>query len=171
MNAEQIMNAGKNFAAGQLNWLLIITIGIILFYMIKGGAEGFIRTVFEMFSVLVAAAAASFLAPYINKILKVDAPLFSFLIGYFIVWLVLKYTCVVLDIMAKLPIINEFNKATGILAGLVRGVFMVWILFIIITVFRETQMGGNAMEMIMENRILEQLYQGNLIYKLARLFF
>ena len=111
------------------------------------------------------------MAPYINTVLKSDAPLFAFLIGYFVCWLALKYVCAALDIISRLPIINELNKAAGLLAGLFRGIIMVWILFIIITVFRETTWGGTALELIADSDILETIYQSNLILKLAKVFF
>lgn len=157
--------------AEQINWLLVIVGAIALYYTVKGGADGFIRTVFEMFSVLAAALAASLAAPYINSVLKTGAPLFSFLIGYAVFWLVLKYVCAALDLISKLPIINELNKAAGILAGLFRGIFMIWLLFIVITVFREASWGTAALEMIGESRLLTKLYDGNLILRLAKVFF
>lgn len=171
MEADKLLDLGRNLDVEQLNWLMVAVIIIIAGYMIKGGADGFIKTVFEMFSVLAAAAAASFMAPYINTVLKSDAPLFAFLIGYFVCWLVLKYACAALDIISRLPIINELNKAAGLFAGLFRGIIMVWILFIIITVFRETAWGNMALGLIEDSHILKTLYQSNLILKLAKVFF
>ena len=171
MNLEQILNQGKNLDFTQLNWALVVVVILIAGYTIKGGSEGLIRTIFEMFSVLVAAAAASFAAPYLDNLLKIKAPLFSFLIGYLIFWLALKYVCEALDILSKLPIINELNKITGLFLGFIRGVFVVWILFIIITAFGEMEWGNTVMNMIKESRLLNQLYQKNLLLKLAKFFF
>lgn len=171
MDADKLLELGKNLDAGQLNWLLIAVIIIIAGYVIKGGADGFVKTVFEMFAVIVAAIAAAFLAPYIDTVLNKEAPLFSFLLGYFVCWFALKYACMALDIISRLPIINELNKAAGLLAGLLRGIIMVWILFIIITVFRETVWGGIALGMIEDSHILRSVYQSNLILKLAKVFF
>ncbi len=165
MDIEEMINTG------QLNWFLIIVGAIVLSYMLKGAADGFIRTVFEAFSVLAAAAAASFTAPYINNILKTEAPLFSFLAAYMAFWLLLKYVCAALDLISKLPVINELNKAAGVFAGLLRGIFMVWILFIVVTVFQATAWGGAAIEQIERSRLLERLYDGNLLLKLAKVFF
>lgn len=157
--------------AEQINILLIVVALIVLCYTVKGASDGFVVTVFEMFSVLVAAAAASMLAPYVNSMLKKDIPLMAFLIAYLVLWLTLKYVCAALDLISKLPIINELNKAAGILAGLFRGIIMVWILFIVITVFRFTDWGAMALEMVKGNQILLKLYQSNLILKLANAFF
>lgn len=157
--------------AEQINILFVVAAIMILCYTVKGASDGFVVTVFEMFSVLVAAVAASILAPYVNSMLKKDIPLMAFLIAYLVLWLALKYVCAALDLISKLPIINELNKAAGILAGLFRGIFMVWILFIVITVFRFTEWGAAALEMVKANRILGELYQSNLILKLAEAFF
>lgn len=155
----------------QINWLLILAGIIAVYYTAKGGSDGFIRTIFEMFSVLAAALAAALAAPYINSILKIEAPLFSFLIGYVVFWLGLKYACAALDLISKLPIINELNKAAGVLTGLFRGIFMIWILLIVITVFQNTTWGQAAMEMVAQSSILEKLYDSNLILRLAKVFF
>lgn len=154
-----------------LNWLLAAVIIILIGYVIKGASDGFVKTVFEMFSVLAAALAASVLAPYINMLIKKEVPLFSFLIGYIVCWLALKYICMTLDLISRLPLINELNKAAGVLAGLFRGIVIVWILFIVITVFRETAWGSTAFALIKESQLLERLYEGNLILKLAGAFF
>lgn len=155
----------------EINVLFVLAAGIALFYTAKGGKDGFIRTVFEMFSVLAAAVAAAFAAPYINELLKTGAPLFAFLIGYVVFRLLLKYVCAALDLISRLPVINELNKAAGLLAGLFRGIFLIWILFIGITVFRETSWGSAGMAMIEENQMLGKLYSSNLILWLAEMFF
>lgn len=165
MEIEQVFDISK------VNWLLVIAVAIVLCYALKGAADGFIRTVFAMFSALAAAIAAAFAAPYMNGMLKTGAPLFSFLVSYVAFWLLLKYACEALDLISKLPVIHELNKTAGILVGLLRGIFMVWLLFIVITVFRKTALGSEAMGLIGESRILEELYKNNLILTLSKVFF
>lgn len=156
---------------GQMNWLLLLVLVILLFYTVKGSSDGFVLTLFEMFSVLAAATAASVVAPYINGMLKKEAPLLAFLAAFLLFWLALRVVCTALNLISKLPIINELNKAAGILAGLFRGIMTVWILFIVITVFRTTSWGIAALELIEQNRLLKELYQSNLILRLSSVFF
>ncbi len=154
----------------ELNWLLVAVIVILLYYVIKGITDGFVRTIYEMFSVVIVAAAAAFCAPYISEILHIEVTQASFLTGYIILWLALKLLCNALDIISKLPILNALNKAAGVLVGLFRGILMVWLLFILITVFEETTWGSAAMEMLKQSRILQRLYDANLILRLLKIF-
>ena len=51
---------------GSINWLLIFVIAIMAFYSLKGHKLGFIRTVFSMFSTVIALVAASVFSPYVS---------------------------------------------------------------------------------------------------------
>lgn len=57
---------------GTINWVLILVVLIFIFYALRGYKEGFVRTVFGMFSFIIALAVASVLGPDLAKIIKAN---------------------------------------------------------------------------------------------------
>lgn len=53
-----------------MNWVLIVTLLILVSYAIKGHHDGFIKTVFSIFSVIVAIVITIIIAPIISKELQ-----------------------------------------------------------------------------------------------------
>lgn len=85
----------------------------------------------------------------------------AFLITLIIVALVLGLLVNLLDIIAKLPVLDSMNHIGGLAAGLVQGLLVVWILFVIITVCQTTSFGQEMMESINGNIFLKLLYEYN----------
>lgn len=88
-----------------------------------------------------------------------------FLICFIIILVVLKILCFTLDIISKLPILNEINKLAGFALGLLQGLIILWIGCIILTAFGSTEWGQSAFSMIKESKLLEFIYNNNLILK------
>lgn len=89
----------------------------------------------------------------------------SFILTYIIISLILWLICSALNIISKLPLLNSMNKTAGLLAGCVQGLFMVWLFFILLTVFGSTSFGQNTMEMIGESEILSIIYNNNILLR------
>lgn len=53
-----------------MNWLLAVVIGIVIYFGIQGRRRGFIRTVFTLFSLIIALVLTYTLSPYISKSLQ-----------------------------------------------------------------------------------------------------
>lgn len=53
-----------------MNWLLAVVIGIVIYFGIQGRRRGFIRTVFTLFSLIIALVLTYTLSPYISKALQ-----------------------------------------------------------------------------------------------------
>lgn len=77
----------------------------------------------------------------------------------------LAVVCSALNILAKLPLLRQLNEAAGLAAGLAEGVLLVWILFVVLTMFTGSEFGQEAMKMISENPLLDFLYKNNLVSK------
>ena len=92
------------------------------------------------------------------------------LIGYFatfvVVFVALRILAFVLDIIGHLPILNGINKLTGLAAGLVEGLVVVWILGIVLTMMSTTQIGQSAALCIQENTFLSVIYGYNLLQEM-----
>jgi hypothetical protein len=68
-----------------------------------------------------------------------------------------------IDLISKLPIIEEFNGMGGIMIGVVKGLIEIWILMLVITLVAHTEVGIKAMECISESFMLDMLYSNNLL--------
>lgn len=87
----------------------------------------------------------------------------SFIITFVVLMIVLWALCFALDIVSKLPLLNQINKTAGLLAGLIHGLVVVWLFFILITVFGSTELGQKALQMIGESQALSLIYNNNFI--------
>lgn len=87
----------------------------------------------------------------------------SFIITFVVLMIILWALCFALDIVSKLPLLNQINKTAGLLAGLIHGLVVVWLFFILITVFGSTELGQKALQMIGESQALSLIYNNNFI--------
>ena len=89
----------------------------------------------------------------------------AFIITFFVVLIILWVACFALDIISKLPLLKQINKTAGLLAGLVQGLVLVWVFFILLTVFSSTELGQKAMQTIGESQILSFIYNNNYLLR------
>ena len=148
-----------------INWALIGVIIIIGGYAWKGNRVGFIKSAFSACSVLLSIVGAVILGPVVKTMLP-DSPIFSYVLAFIIASIGLNIACGVLDIVAKLPVLNQINKTGGLLVGLVEGVLRVSVIFIVIDMFAATQWGNTLLIMIHSNEYVKMLYENNWLYML-----
>lgn len=96
-----------------------------------------------------------------ERIVSVIINSIAFAVTFFAALLALILLCRVLDLISRLPLLNEMNHMAGLAAGLAEGVLVVWIFFVVLTMFTGTEFGQNAMRMISENALLSYLYDNN----------
>jgi len=89
----------------------------------------------------------------------------AFFLTFIVLFILLWILCIALNVISKLPVLNQINKMAGIVAGLIHGVVLVWVLFILITVFSSSDLGQKAMTMIAENKFLSLLYNYDFLMK------
>lgn len=89
----------------------------------------------------------------------------SFIITFLVILILLWIICIALDIVSKLPLLNSINKTAGLFAGLIHGLVVVWVFFILVTVFQSTELGQKAMDMISGNQALSLIYDNNLLLR------
>ena len=89
----------------------------------------------------------------------------AFIITFILALIVLWALCFALDIVSKLPLLNQINKLAGLAAGLVHGMVIVWVVFILITVFGGAKFGQDAFAMIEDSELLSFIYNNNLLLK------
>lgn len=219
-----------------MNWLLIAVVIFLAVYAIRGRQEGFIKTVFSIFSILIALVLTYEIQPYVSKALqhndkivsyveqKVDASVdldkkeegvsdqrssieglrlprslkksliennntevykalvvekfedyvssylamvilnaLSFVVVFLIVYVLLFIISRALDILSHLPLINGLNKTAGLLVGLLRGLVVIWILCILLTMFSSTKTSQLLYGYINDSYILSSIYDNNIL--------
>ena len=87
----------------------------------------------------------------------------AFVVTFVIFIIALRVLCMVLNIISKLPILNQINKLTGLFVGAVHGIIIIWLMFILLTAFAGSDIGQKAFVMINESPFLEYIYNNNLI--------
>lgn len=87
----------------------------------------------------------------------------AFVITLVLAIIALAILCNALNLLAKLPLLKQLNAAAGLAAGVAEGLLLVWILFVILTMFAGTEFGSEAMGMIAENPLLDFLYKKNMV--------
>lgn len=69
----------------------------------------------------------------------------------------------ILKVVEKLPLIGGVNRTLGIFAGLVKGLFIIWLAFAIIAMAGTTETGIALISYIYESPLLVLIYENNLI--------
>jgi uncharacterized membrane protein required for colicin V production len=85
----------------------------------------------------------------------------AFFITFLVILIILWVICFSLNLISKLPLLNQINKTAGLLAGLVHGLIVVWIFFILMTVFGTTELGQKGLAMVDESQVLSLIYNNN----------
>ncbi len=84
----------------------------------------------------------------------------------FLVLLIATYVaCFLLDIVAKLPILNGMNSLAGAAVGFVQALIYVWVFFLVVTACAGYDWGAECLKMIQDNTFLSFLYENNLLLK------
>ncbi len=87
----------------------------------------------------------------------------AFVVTFVIVSLLLWLICHLLNIVAKLPVLNFLNRVLGCAAGIMEGLVIIWLLFILISAMAQTSFGMSVLKMVGESKPLLFLYEHNLI--------
>lgn len=90
----------------------------------------------------------------------------SFLVSYLLSVIVIRLLGYILDVLAKLPVINGINKAAGAVVGGAKCVVIVWVVFLALTLLCNTQFGQKGMELIQNDVFLNFLYSQNIFIKI-----
>lgn len=85
-------------------------------------------------------------------------------VGVFIVLsIVLAIAMKSADLIGKIPIIKGFNRFLGLLTGLLNGLILTWLFFIVVVVFMSNETGAEIMADIYNSDILTFLFNKNVL--------
>ena len=93
----------------------------------------------------------------------------TFIIVYFLLSAGLYILSRVLNIISKLPVLNELNRMGGGIAGLFQGLVVVWLIFTLMIVFIDKPFIQEGMNQIEKNVFLKLLFESNIIAKVIGL--
>lgn len=82
---------------------------------------------------------------------------------FLVVFILLKILCFSLDLVSKLPVLNQINHLFGFAAGFLYAIMIVWVGCILLMAFGTTEFGSNLMKMVSESRLLSFIYNHNLL--------
>ena len=118
----------------------------------------------EIYDRLGAAGFVDYIAKYMTDIIL---HLAAFLLTFLIVTIFMRAVIFALDFVAELPVLGFFNHLFGLGIGIVIGVMIVDLLFMLITLLYATDTGITFNRMIAESPFLTFLYNNNYVMKLA----
>lgn len=90
----------------------------------------------------------------------------GFMLSYLIAVIGIRIVTNVLDLMARLPVLNGVNRIAGIVVGGVRGLLIVWIALLILTIFYNTDIGKQGLAMVENDFFLKILYDKNIFIQI-----
>lgn len=94
----------------------------------------------------------------------------SFVLTFLAMIALLKILCFSLDLISKLPVLNQVNHLLGMAAGMAYALLLIFVGGVILTAFASTGLGHSLMEMVNDSAILSFLYNNNpLLGKVADL--
>lgn len=96
------------------------------------------------------------------NIIRIGVALAVFIISK----LILIFINVFADLIGKLPIIKQFNKAGGTIYGVIQGILIVYIVFAVISLIAPMLNNTDFLEQINNSLIGNMVYNNNIILKL-----
>lgn len=85
------------------------------------------------------------------------------IILFLIIKFLLRFVTVIANKIAKLPIINQFNKAGGLIYGLLRGIIIVYIALLLIGFAGQINKNNKLHKSINESTLGKMMYENNVL--------
>ncbi len=116
----------------------------------------------EVYQALMVSLFEEYVAGYLAKMI-INA--ISFIGCFLMLWIFIWFVIFSADIIARIPIIKGFNKFLGLLAGLAKGLLIIWVGFFVAIIFFGNTIGSQMLASINSSVILTILFNNNLLAK------
>lgn len=116
----------------------------------------------EVYALLGVERFADYIGSYIARLV---INVVAFLVTFIMITIVVRMTLFTLDVVTKIPVVRGLNRWAGAGLGIVMGMILVWMFFMVITLFGHTSFGVECFRQIQSSRFLSELYQMNMILK------
>ena len=90
------------------------------------------------------------------------------LILYIVIKIALKFVTALANLVAKLPILNQFNKLGGIIYGAIRGLLIIYVVLLLISFFGQVNPQNKIHTEIQNSFITKEMYNKNIINLLIK---
>ena len=90
------------------------------------------------------------------------------LVLYIAIKIALRFVTALANLIAKLPILDQFNKLGGIIYGAIRGLLIIYVALLIIQFVSEVNPGNVVNEEINKSFIGKEMYERNVIELLVK---
>ncbi len=87
----------------------------------------------------------------------------SYVVSFIIIYLLLHLLAFAINSVAQLPGLRIINRLGGGLVGLLKGVLVIWIVFLVLTILYNTEIGEQALQMIDRDFVLSFLYENDIL--------
>ncbi|MDO5292621.1 MAG: CvpA family protein [bacterium] len=87
----------------------------------------------------------------------------SYIALFLIMMIIVRILANVLDIISRLPVLNSINKIGGIFVGALKSIIVIWLFFVILTVFSGSEFGQSMFAMINDSVLLSYIYNNNML--------
>lgn len=118
----------------------------------------------ESYELLSVTAFSDYVGAYLANMI-IDT--LTYLIVFVLIFVILRLILLALDVVAMLPILHGINKLAGGVLGIAESIVLVWIAFLLVTVFCGGTIGQEFFSLICENQFLLFLYEQNVIMKIV----
>lgn len=114
----------------------------------------------EIYKTLGVTTFSEYIGSYLARLI---ADIVSFLLTLIVVTIVVRTILCTIGFIGKLPVIGGINRIAGGILGIGTGLIVVWVLFIIITLMYDSEIGRQCFANIAENEFLTYLYENNIL--------
>lgn len=90
----------------------------------------------------------------------------AYILTFLIVALLIRLILGVLNLFASLPVVRSVNALGGLAIGLAEGLLLIWILFLLLSLFSATPAGSTLMQQVYASPFLTTLYNSNIFTKI-----
>ena len=102
----------------------------------------------------------------VQKIVDFAVKLLAIVIVYIVARIILAVVVIVLDLIAKLPVLKQFNEVLGLVIGILLGLVRIYVIFTIITLLSSLPMAMGITTVINQSLLASFLYNNNLLLKI-----
>lgn len=85
----------------------------------------------------------------------------GFALSFLLVSILIRIAANILNIVDHIPILRQVNRLAGLLVGGFKGVLVVWIAMLVLTIFCNTSWGTQCMELMERDILAKALYDYN----------
>lgn len=90
----------------------------------------------------------------------------AFVISFILTIIIVKMILYAVDILTELPVVGTFNRIGGMLIGLIQGILWIWVVFLVITLLCNTDVGTYLMGLVRGDPVLGWMYDRNYLMQI-----